>query len=55
MNASRTANRVEVTLGGKGVTSRAGLVVVAELADRLGLTRAMYPASFPTRNCVRWV
>ena len=47
MNASRAANRVEVTLGGKGVTSRAGLVVVSELADRLGLTRAMSAAMSP--------
>jgi hypothetical protein len=47
MNASRAANRVEVTLGGKGVTSRAGLVVVAELADRLGLTKAMSAAMSP--------
>ena len=47
MNASRAANRVEVTLGGKGVTSRAGLVEVAELADRLGLTKAMSAAMSP--------
>jgi hypothetical protein len=47
MNASRAANRVEVTLGGKGVTSRVGLVVVAELADRLGLTKAMSAAMSP--------
>ena len=33
MILSRAANRVEVTLGGKGVTSRAGLVVVAEPID----------------------
>ena len=47
MNASRASNRVEVTLGGKGVTSRAGLVVVAELADRLGLTKTMSSAMSP--------
>jgi hypothetical protein len=47
MDASRAANRVEVTLGGKGVTSRAGLVIVAELADRLGLTTAMSAAMSP--------
>jgi len=47
VNASRAANRVEVTLGGKGVTSRAGLVIVAELADRLGLTTAMSSAMSP--------
>ena len=47
MNASRASNRVEVTLGGKGVTSRAGLVVVAELADRLGLTKTMSSAMTP--------
>jgi hypothetical protein len=41
MNASRAANRVAVTLGGKGVTSRSGTLVVAELADGLGLTDAL--------------
>ena len=47
MNASRAANRVAVTLGGKGVASRAGTLVVAELADRLGLTSALSKAMSP--------
>jgi hypothetical protein len=40
MNGSRAANRVAVTLKGKGVTSRVGSLLMAELADRLGLTAA---------------
>jgi hypothetical protein len=47
MNASRAANRVAVTLGGKGVTSRAGTLVVADLADRLGLTEALSAGMAP--------
>ena len=40
MNGSRAANRVAVTLDGKGVASRVGSLLMAELADRLGLTSA---------------
>jgi hypothetical protein len=47
MNGSRAANCVAVTLGGKGVTSRAGTLVVAELADRVGLTQALSSGMSP--------
>lgn len=47
MNASRAANRVAMTLGGKGVTSRAGTLVVADLADQLGLTEALSEGMAP--------
>jgi hypothetical protein len=40
MNGSRAANRVAVTLKGNGVTNRVGSLLMAELADRLGLTAA---------------
>jgi len=55
VNASRAANPVAVTLGGKGVTSRAGTLLVAELADRVGLTsalsRGMSPVVQRARRC----
>lgn len=41
MNNTRAANSVVVSLDGKGVTGRAGTLVVAELADRLGLMKAL--------------
>jgi hypothetical protein len=40
VNATRAAQRVVVTLDGDGVVSHAGSLLVAELADRLGFTRA---------------
>lgn len=40
MNAIRAAQRVAVTPDGDGVVSHAGSLLVAELADRLGFTRA---------------
>ena len=44
-----------MTLSGKGVTSRAGTLLVAELANRVGLTRAlsqgMPPVVKRTRRC----
>jgi hypothetical protein len=47
MNDSRATNSVAVTLGGQGVTSRAGTLLVAELADRIGLTSALSRAMAP--------
>ena len=41
MNNTRAANHVVTSLDGKGVTGRAGTLLIAELADRLGLTRAL--------------
>ena len=38
MNATRAARRVRVTGDGKGVASHAGVLLIAELADRVGLT-----------------
>jgi hypothetical protein len=40
MNATRAARRVVVTPDGDGVVSHAGSLLVAELADRLGFTKA---------------
>jgi hypothetical protein len=40
VNATRAAQRVVVTPDGEGVVSHAGSLLVAELADRLGFTKA---------------
>ena len=40
MNDSQAAARVAVTLDGKGVASHVGSLLLAELADRVGLTEA---------------
>jgi hypothetical protein len=37
-----------VTLGGKGVTARAGTLFVTEFADRVGLTSALSHAMAPS-------
>jgi len=47
MNGSRAAHRVAVTPDGKGVTSRVGSLLMAELADRLGLTSALSQGMAP--------
>jgi hypothetical protein len=47
MNGSRAANHVAVTPDGKGVTSRVGSLLMAELADRLGLTGAFSKGMAP--------
>jgi DDE family transposase len=41
---------VEVTAHGEGLVSHAGVALLAELADRLGLTAALSRALFPTRE-----
>lgn len=38
MSATRASRRVKVTGDGKGVASHAGALLIAELADRVGLT-----------------
>ena len=48
MNSNRAANSVAVTLGGKGVTARAGTLLVCELADRVGLTSALSRSMAPS-------
>ena len=40
---------VEVTADGEGLVSHAGVVLLAELADRSGLTEALSGALRPTR------
>jgi Mg/Co/Ni transporter MgtE len=47
VNTTRAANTVVVSLGGQDVTGRAGTLVVAELADRLGLTAALSEGMLP--------
>ena len=41
VHRSRSVRRVEVTANGKNLVSHAGTALLAELADRSGLTRAM--------------
>ncbi|MDP1803753.1 MAG: IS1380 family transposase [Acidimicrobiales bacterium] len=41
MHRSQSVRHVKVTTDGEGVTSHAGTVLLAELADRSGLTRAL--------------
>jgi hypothetical protein len=50
MNATRAARRVKVTGDGKGVASHAGALLVAELADRVGLTDGLSAAMAHTRR-----
>ena len=47
MNATGWSRGLEVTGGGTGVVSHAGLVLVRQLADRTGLTAGL-PAALPT-------
>src|SRR5665213_3169345 len=44
VHRSRSVRRVEVTANGKNLVSHAGTALLAELADRSGLTRAMSAA-----------
>ena len=46
MNATAWSRGLEVTGGGTGVVSHAGLVLLRELADRTGLTAGL-PAALP--------
>lgn len=50
MNATRAAQRVKVTGDGKGVAGHAGALLVAELADRVGLTEGLSGAMAHTRR-----
>ena len=50
MNGTRAAQRVKVTGDGKGVASHAGSLLVAELADRVGLTAGLSAAMTHTRR-----
>jgi hypothetical protein len=50
VNDRRAAQRVKVTGGGKGVASHAGSLLIAELADRVGLTAALSAAMTHTRR-----
>ncbi len=47
MNATGWSRGLEVTGGGTGVVSHAGLVLLRELADRTGLTAGL-PAALPS-------
>ncbi|MFN8161575.1 MAG: transposase [Solirubrobacterales bacterium] len=50
MNAKATARTVEVTADGGGLVSHAGAFLLAELADRTGLTKALSEAMAATRE-----
>jgi hypothetical protein len=50
VNATRAARRVRVTGDGKGAASHAGALLVAELADRSGLTEGLSAAMAHTRR-----
>ena len=50
MNATRASKRVKVTGDGRGVASHAGSLLMAELADRVGLTEGLSVAMAHTRQ-----
>ena len=50
VNGTRAARRVKVTGDGKGVAGHAGALLLAELADRVGLTDSMSAAMTHTRQ-----
>jgi hypothetical protein len=50
VNGTRAAQRVKVTGDGKGVASHAGSLLLAELADRVGLTEGLSAAMAHTRR-----
>jgi hypothetical protein len=50
MNVTRAARRVKVIGDGKGVAGHAGALLVAELADRVGLTEGLSVAMAHTRQ-----
>jgi hypothetical protein len=50
VNVTRAAQRVKVTGDGKGVASHAGSLLLAELADRVGLTAGLSAAMGHTRR-----
>ena len=50
MKRNRRRPRLKVTTGGKGVVSRAGARLVADIADAVGLTDALSVAMAPTKH-----
>ena len=50
VNGTRAARRVKVTGDGKGMASHAGSLLLAELADRVGLTAELSTAMAHTRR-----
>ena len=50
MNVTCAARRVKVTGDGRGVASHAGALLIAELADRVGLTAGLSEAMAHTRQ-----
>lgn len=50
VHRNRVAARFEVTDDGRGVAARAGLGLVAEVADRIGLTAGLSDATRHTRS-----
>ncbi len=50
MQPTTRLETVEVTADGEGLVSHAGVALLAELADRLGLTAALSQAMAPTRE-----
>ncbi len=50
VKATRALPRVEVSDDGEGIVSRAGLRLIAEVAEHLGLTDAVIAAMAPTRR-----
>ncbi len=49
VKAKALAAKVEVTADGEGLVSHAGAFLLSELADRIGLTKALTEAMAPTR------
>jgi len=50
VNSKTTAKSIEVTSDAEGLTSRSGAYLMTELADRVGLTKALSTAMAPTRS-----
>jgi hypothetical protein len=50
VNHSRARSRIHVTADGEGIVSHAGALLLAEQADRLGLTTGLSQAMAPTRR-----
>jgi hypothetical protein len=50
VNHSRARSRIHVTADGEGIVSHAGALLLAELADRLGLAAGLSEAMAPTRR-----
>ena len=50
VKAKTLGTKVEVTADGEGLVSHAGAFLLSELADRIGLTKALSEAMSPTRE-----